>query len=132
MTDYPGTETVGLRPRAVHAAGVGGVADFAGVTLCGLGGTPLIADNPGDVTCKSCVKVQGSLESHRQIVTRAQDARWAALRANLTQDAAADQELGDDYAEMGTDEALDTAHHHWGRAKVLREVLAWMDREDGS
>jgi len=58
--------------------------------------------------------------------------RWGSLRSHLTQDAATDQELGDDYAEMGTDEAMDTAHQHWGRAKVLREVLAWMDREDGS
>jgi hypothetical protein len=32
---------------------------------------------------------------------------------------------------MGTDESLNTAYKHWGKAEALREVLAWMDRAEG-
>jgi hypothetical protein len=115
----------GLPPRTVHAVG------STGVTLCGLGGARPIANEPGEVTCKSCLKVQRGIATHRQIVARSQDARWTDLRAQLARDIAIEQELGDDYGDMGTDEALNTAYKHWGKAEALREVLAWMDREEG-
>jgi hypothetical protein len=54
---------------------------------------------------------------------------WADLRRKLTQDITTEQELGDDYGDMGTDESLNTAHQHWGRSMALREVLEYMDRE---
>ena len=77
------------------------------------------------------VKVQHGIESHRQMVARSQDVRWTELRTQLTQDISVEQELGDDYGDMGTDESLNTAYKHWGKAEALREVLAWMDRAEG-
>lgn len=59
-------------------------------------------------------------------------ARWAALRDMLTSTAAIEQELGREYSAMGTPASLGTAHRHWGHAQALRDVLAWMDREDRS
>jgi hypothetical protein len=55
----------------------------------------------------------------------AAEARWTALRDQITRDIANEQELGDGYSDMGTE---DSANHHWGRAETLREVLATMDR----
>jgi hypothetical protein len=57
--------------------------------------------------------------------------RWTQLRARLICDIAAEQELGDSRSEggMAGDEAWAAANQHWGRAKALRETLAWMDRE---
>jgi len=121
MTDYPGTETV----ARILARGYNQHIQDHGPDSSAAGEVAQTADGHGLLVVRD-----GAEYAVR--VTRAQADRWSALRANLTQDAATDQELGDDYAEMGTGEALDTAHQHWGRAKVLREVLAWMDREDGS
>ena len=61
----------------------------------------------------------------------AAEGRWTGLRTQLTQDISVEQELGDDYGDMGTDESLNTAYKHWGKAEALREVLAWMDRAEG-
>ena len=116
----------GLPPRTIHARSLSG----SNLTLCGRGDVT-IADEPGEVTCKNCIKVQHGIESHRQMVARSQDARWTGLRAQLTRDIAIEQELGDDYGDMGTDESLNTAYKHWGKAEALREVLAWMDRAEG-
>ena len=62
---------------------------------------------------------------------RSAPGRWAALRVKLTEDIAIEQELGDDYSEMSTDTSEATAGWHWGKAQALRDLLAWMDREDG-
>jgi hypothetical protein len=59
------------------------------------------------------------------------EARWTALRDQVTRDAAIEKELGDDYGEAGTDSSWDRANQHWGRAEALREVLATMDRMAG-
>jgi hypothetical protein len=56
------------------------------------------------------------------------EARWNRLRDQITRDAETEQELGDGYSEMGTDESETRAVKHWGRAGALREVLAAMDR----
>jgi hypothetical protein len=122
--------TRGLPPRIVHARSLAGGHN----TICGRGGVTFsapIADEPGEVTCKNCLKVQRSIASHRQIVARSQDARWAGLRRKLAQDIAIEQELGDDYSGMSGDESENRAYKHWGKAEALREVLAWMEREDG-
>ena len=55
---------------------------------------------------------------------------WTDLRVQLTVDAATEQRLGDDYSETSGDLAWDSANQHWGAARALREVLAWMDRTD--
>src|ERR1035441_3108511 len=34
-----------------------------------------------DVKCKTCIKVQHGIESHRQMVARSQDVRWTELRS---------------------------------------------------
>ena len=62
----------------------------------------------------------------------AADARWAALRDKLTEDIAIEQELGDDYSEMSTDTSEATAGWHWGKAQALRDLLAYMEREEQS
>jgi hypothetical protein len=58
----------------------------------------------------------------------AAEARWTALRGQITRDIAIEQEHGDGYSDMGTDPSWDSANKHWGRAEALREVLAAMDR----
>jgi hypothetical protein len=61
-----------------------------------------------------------------------QPGRWTTLRAEITRTAAIEQELGDDYGDMGTEASWDSANKHWSRAGALREVLAAMDRiEEG-
>jgi hypothetical protein len=54
--------------------------------------------------------------------------RWTSLRDQITRDAATEQELGDGYGDMGTDQSWDSANKRWGKAEALREVLATMDR----
>jgi hypothetical protein len=58
----------------------------------------------------------------------AAESRWTSLRDQVTRDAATEQELGDDYGDMGTNPSWDSANKHWGRAEALREVLATMTR----
>ena len=58
--------------------------------------------------------------------------RWTALRAEITRDAAIEQELGDGYSDMDTDPSWDSANKHWGRAGALREVLAAMAGMEGA
>lgn len=58
--------------------------------------------------------------------------RWAALRDMLTVNAAIEQDLGDEYGDMGDETSLNTAYKHWGHAQALRDVLAWIEREEGS
>jgi hypothetical protein len=56
---------------------------------------------------------------------------WNRLRDQITRDAETEQELGDGYSEMGTEEAESRAAGHWGRAAALRDVLKAMDRMEG-
>ena len=113
-------------PRIVHER----TAAAADITLCGFGSTA-IADAPDEVTCKNCLRVRQRHADRQQEAALTRDARWNRLRAQLTCDIAIEQELGDDYADAGTDSSLKTAYKHWGKAEALREVLAWMDRAEG-
>src|ERR1039457_3316466 len=103
-------------PRIVHER----TAAAADITLCGFGSTA-IADAPDEVTCKNCLRVRQRHADRQQEAALTRDARWNRLRTKLTQDVAIEQELGDDYGDMGTDESLNTAHQHWGRSMALRE-----------
>ena len=74
------------------------------------------------------MEAEGHTTMPMTVLEREMDARWTALRAEITRDAATEQELGDDYSESSGDLSWDSANKHWGRAEALREVLATMDR----
>jgi hypothetical protein len=53
----------------------------------------------------------------------------ADLREHLTEQAAIEQELGDDYSDSASPLAESQSHLHWGRAEALRDVLKYLDQE---
>ena len=54
---------------------------------------------------------------------------WAALRAEIAQERAAQDEIAADQAELGHDWSSERAY---GRVEALDQMMAWMDREDGT
>jgi hypothetical protein len=55
--------------------------------------------------------------------------RWAALRAEIVQERAAQDQIAADQAELGHDRSSERAY---GRVEALDQMMAWMDREDGT
>jgi hypothetical protein len=53
----------------------------------------------------------------------------ADLRKHLTEQAAIEQELGDDYGDSASPLAESQSHRHWGRAEALRDLLKYLDHE---
>ncbi len=88
----------GLPPRTVHARSIAG----GNLTMCGRGEvtgrtfTGIIADEPGEVTCKNCLKISGAIERDRAMRARFvdEDQRWQVEEARRTL-AAWDAERGD-------------------------------------
>jgi hypothetical protein len=54
--------------------------------------------------------------------------RWAALRAEIVQERAAQDQIAADQAECGHDWSSERAY---GRVEALDQMMAWMDREEG-
>ena len=79
------------------------------------------------MTCKNCLRVRKSLASYQQTVALAQDARWAALRAHITGERAAQDQLAADHGELGH---RDQEERAYGRVEALDGLLATMDRMD--
>jgi len=58
-----------------------------------------------------------------------QAGRWAALREHIRTERAAQDEIAADQAELGHDWSSERAY---GRVEALDQMMAWMDREDGT
>ena len=112
--------------RHVHKRSSSGGAE------CTRGGArPLLADDPDEVTCTYCALGVTGIPGHSDRPLPVRTTRWSRLREQVTRDAAIEQQLGDDYGDVGTDSSWDQANKHWGKAEALREVLAAMDRMEG-
>lgn len=49
------------------------------------------------------------------------------LLAHLKREAATEQEMGDDYGDLGTED--EQAHRHWGRAEAYRRMIEHIEHE---
>jgi hypothetical protein len=106
-------------PVRIHLSSFSGVCRWATASSS-------LTDDAADVTCKRCLDVLRYRAQERRSFFLA--AGWTSLREQITRDAAIEQQLGDDYGDVGTDSSRDRANQHWGKAEALREVLAAMDR----
>ena len=128
MTDYPETETVArilARGYNQHTQDHGPYTSAAGEPTQTADGHGLLVVRDGAeyavrVTRAQAMTAPGPLTPGQC---------WAALRAEIAQERAAQDEIAADQAELGHDWSSERAY---GRVEALDQMMAWMDREDGT
>ena len=128
MTTYPETETVArilARGYNRHTQDHGPDSSAAGEVAQTADGHGLLVVRDGAeyavrVTRAQAMAAPGPLTPGQC---------WAALRAEIAQERAAQDEIAADQAELGHDWSSERAY---GRVEALDQMMAWMDREDGT